>query len=106
MVSSDDPVDFDSASTDDVDRLFRGSCVSQNLTYDDDEWEAYRDGADRVWSWVPKPFPSDVSARILGLVLVSAVWVQIFSPFSIPPRSLLSRTIVRSATCRIGSVRL
>src|SRR5213078_4608648 len=40
MVSSDDPVDFDSASTDDVDRLFRGSCVSQNLTYDDDEWEA------------------------------------------------------------------
>src|SRR5207249_10258147 len=40
MVSSDDSVDFDSASTDDVDRLFCGSCVSQNLTYDDDEWEA------------------------------------------------------------------
>src|SRR5436309_12371029 len=40
MVSSDDSVDFASASTDDVDRLFCGSCVSQNLTYDDDEWEA------------------------------------------------------------------
>src|SRR2546428_6143646 len=40
MVSSDDSVDFDSASTDDVDRLFRGSCVSQDFTYDDDEWEA------------------------------------------------------------------